>query len=246
MIVADRLLPLLGILLLVCAWEISIVVFELPPYILPPLSSIGGEIWQDKALLLDALGVTLYEAGTGFVIGAILGVALGMLATIAPSFERSVMPVVVAINSVPIVAYVPVALIAFGMGPSSKIVMVVLAVGFTVFLSSVQGLLGTDRNMVNLLRSFGAGPLRVTWSYRLPAALPTIISALRVSVVRAMIVAIVAEMLGAYAGLGRLIYESTQQIDFLRTWAAITVASAASVSLYTLFAWADHRLVWWK
>lgn len=242
----DRVLPWVGVALLIVLWEGSIYAFNLPPYVLPNLSAIGAELVSNRDELLRGLIATLYEAGTGYVIGAVLGIVFGFLATTAPSFERAFMPIIVAINSVPIVAYVPVALVAFGMGPASKIVMVVIAVGFTVFLSAVQGLNGCDRNVVNLFRSFGAGPIRVTWTYRLPAALPTIISALRVAVVRAMIVAIVAEMLGSYEGLGRIIYESTQQIQFLRTWAAIIVASAVSVIIYSLFIWADRKLVWWK
>tara|TARA_R110002020_G_scaffold53338_5_gene149290 strand:- start:7381 stop:8118 length:738 start_codon:yes stop_codon:yes gene_type:complete len=242
----DRVLPWVGVALLIVLWEGSIYAFNLPPYVLPNLSAIGEELVSNRDELLRGLIATLYEAGTGYVIGAVLGIVFGFLATTAPSFERAFMPIIVAINSVPIVAYVPVALVAFGMGPASKIVMVVIAVGFTVFLSAVQGLNGCDRNIVNLFRSFGAGPIRITWTYRLPAALPTIISALRVAVVRAMIVAIVAEMLGSYEGLGRIIYESTQQIQFLRTWAAIIVASAVSVIIYSLFIWADRKLVWWK
>jgi NitT/TauT family transport system permease protein len=242
----DRFLPWIGIGLLIALWEGAIHAFDLPPYVLPKIGAIAGEIVAGRDALLRGLIATLYEAGLGYVIGAAIGIVFGFLATTAPSFERAVMPIVVAVNSVPIVAYVPVALVALGMGPASKIAMVIIAVGFTVFLSAVQGLNGCDSNVVNLLRSFGAGAARVTWSYRLPAALPTIISALRVAVVRAMIVAIVAEMLGAYEGLGRIIYESTQQIQFLRTWAAITVASAASVIIYSLFVWADRKLVWWK
>src|SRR5690606_7526067 len=119
----------------------------------------------------------LYEASTGYVIGAVLGIVCGFIATISPQVERAFVPIVVAINSVPIVAYVPVALVALGMGPASKIVLVAIAVGFTVFLSAVQGLKGCDQEAVNLLRSFGAGPVRVTPSYRLASALRAIVGA---------------------------------------------------------------------
>jgi len=243
---ADRILPWVGVALLLSIWQLSVHFFDLPPYILPGIDAIAMEIANNRVELTRGLLATLYEASTGYVIGAVLGIVCGFIATISPQVERAFVPIVVAINSVPIVAYVPVALVALGMGPASKIVLVAIAVGFTVFLSAVQGLKGCDQEAVNLLRSFGAGPVRVTWSYRLPSALPTIVSALRVAVVRAMIVAIVAEMLGAHQGLGRLIFESTQQIQFLRTWAAITVASAASVIIYSLFIWADRKLVWWK
>ena len=81
---------------------------------------------------------------------------------------------------------------------------------------------------------------------RLPAALPSIMNGLRVAVVRSMIIAIVAEMLAAYKGLGWTIFEATQQVDFLRAWAAIAVASAASMAWYGVVNWIDQRYVFWK
>ena len=132
------------------------------------------------------------------------------------------------------------------MGPASKIAMVALAVGFTVFVNALEGLKSLDPAACNLLRGFGAKPLRLAWMLRLPAALPAIATGLRVAVVRSMIVAIVSEMLGAYDGLGRVIYEATQQIDFLRVWAAVALAAMASMSAYGLVVLADRRLVWWR
>jgi NitT/TauT family transport system permease protein len=76
--------------------------------------------------------------------------------------------------------------------------------------------------------------------------MPSIVTGLRISVPRSVIVAIVAEMLGAYKGLGRVIYESTQQIDLLSVWSAVMFASLASMLLYGLLVWIDQKLVWWR
>ncbi len=81
---------------------------------------------------------------------------------------------------------------------------------------------------------------------RLPSALPSIANGLRVGVVRSMIIAIVTEMLGAYRGIGWMIYEGTQQMDFLRVWAAVAVGSCASMAFYGLVSWLDRRFVWWR
>ncbi|MBX3582920.1 MAG: ABC transporter permease [Rhizobiaceae bacterium] len=238
--------PLLGLLIIAAIWEGSIRFFDIPPFVLPPLGQIAERIWTGRSEMIAGLSATLYEAGTGYVIGVAIGLLLAIAVSLSSLAERSVMPLFIAINSVPIVAYVPVSFVAFGLGAASKIAMVALTVGFTVFLSAVQGLKSVDPSAVNLLRSFGAGQMRIIWMFSLPAAMPIIVSGLRVSIVRAMIVAIVAEMLGAYDGLGRIIYEATQQVDFLRTWAAIAVASLASLVIYGVFVWCDRRLVWWK
>lgn len=236
----------LGILVIAFLWEAAIAVFAIPPYILPPLVRIAGAIWTEFPSLMNGLRATLTVAGTGYFAGALVAVALAVAMVLLPVIERTVKPIIVAINSVPVVAYAPLALVWLGMGPASKIAMVMLAAGFTVFVNALQGLKSIDPSAADLLRSFGAGPLRIAWMLRLPAALPAIITGLRVAVVRSMIIAIVAEMLGAYEGLGRIIYESTQQIDFLKLWAAIVVASTASMVAYGLLVLIDRRLVWWK
>lgn len=227
-------------------WELVVRAFGVPVYVLPAPSAIGMKVFADSALMLDGLAVTLMEAVVGYVIGSTLALAIAIGFILWRRFERVGLPALVALNSVPVVAFAPVALLWFGSGPTSKIALVTLAVGFAVFVNAHQGLRSVDESAANLLRSFGAGPLRQMAMLRIPAALPSIMNGLRIAVVRSMIVAIVAEMLAAFKGLGATIFESTQQIDFLRAWAAIAVASAASMVWYGIVNWIDQRYVFWK
>ena len=98
---------------------------------------------------------------------------------------------------------------------------------------------------IGLLRSFGGSTAGIMWRLALPTALPAIMTGMRVSTVRSMIIAIVAEMLGAYRGLGWMIYQSVQQIDFLAVWATIFVASLASLIFFGLISWLERRVVFW-
>jgi NitT/TauT family transport system permease protein len=118
--------------------------------------------------------------------------------------------------------------------------------GFTVFVAALAGLERVDPAAVGLLRSFGAGRFWVLWRLRLPAALPLIVAGMRVATVRSVIVAIVTEMLGAYRGLGWTIYQGVLQIDFLRVWAAIVVASVVSLALFGAVGAAGRRVVFWR
>lgn len=242
----DLAYAVLGLLVIAVIWEGAIALFQVPSYILPHLSAIAGAIHNDMTALLRALRATLYVAGTGYVLGTVAALVLATLFVLVPVLGRAFIPIIVAVNSVPVVAYVPLALVWLGMGPASKIAMVTLAAGFTVFVNTFEGMRSIDRSAINLLQSFGAGPLRIAWMLRFPAAMPAIVSGLRVAVVRSMIIAIVAEMLGAYEGIGRIIFESTQQVDFLRVWAAVTVASIASMVWYAAIVMIDRRLIWWK
>jgi len=235
-----------GAALLLATWEVVARGFALPAYILPSVSSILASLWTERTLLLAAAAVTLTESIAGYAIGAIIGILLAALIAVLPPLRRTILPVALAINAVPVVAFSPLVLLWFGIGAASKVVMVALAVGFTVFLAALAGFDRTDRRTVDLLRSFGAGPWTVLWRLRLPAALPSIATGLRTSTVRALIVAIVTEMLGAYAGLGWIIYQAVVQIDFVRVWSAIAAASACSLAFFALVATLERRLVFWR
>ncbi|MET3180989.1 UNVERIFIED_ORG: NitT/TauT family transport system permease protein [Variovorax guangxiensis] len=230
----------LGIAVLLAVWEGAIWLFGIPPFVLPSLGTIVQHAFTDTGRLTGALLATLGEALGGYALGGLLGLLL------VPPLERIVMPLAVAVNAVPTVAYAPLFLIWFGLGAASKIALVALAVGFTMLVNALHGLKQADLAAVNLMRSFGAGPLKIVWRLRLPVAMPSVVTALRIGVPRSMIVAIVGEMLGAYAGLGRMIYESTQQVDLLSVWSAVLVASLASMVFYGLLVWIDQKLVWWR
>jgi NitT/TauT family transport system permease protein len=237
---------LAGGLLLLALWEAVVRLAQVPPWILPPPSGIVATTWSARGALLDAGAMTLFEATAGYAIGAALGLLLAMLLALTTPVRKLVLPMIVLINSVPVAAYAPLALLWFGTGALSKVVMVAFIVGFTVFLNALDGLLRVDPAAVSLFRSFGAGPLGLLWRLRLPSALPAILVGLRVSTVRSMIVAIVTEMLGSQKGLGWTIFEAVLQIDFLRVWAAILVASLISLSFFATVSAIERRLVFWR
>ncbi|MCW5230618.1 ABC transporter permease [Verminephrobacter eiseniae] len=237
---------LLSIAVLLAVWQGAIVLLRIPPFVLPSLGAIVQHAFADTGRLMAALLVTLGEALGGYALGSMLGLSLAVALLLVAPLERVVMPLAVALNAVPTVAYAPLFLIWFGLGAASKIALVALAVGFTMLVNALHGLKQTDSAAVDLMRSFGAGRLKIVWRLRLPVALPSVVTALRISVPRSVIVAIVGEMLGAYAGLGRMIYESTQQVDLLSVWSAVLVASAASMVFYGLLVWIDQKLVWWR
>lgn len=236
----------LGLAVIAAIWEGLIFIFGIPNYVLPGIDQIARVVWTDFRLFGRAVLATLSVAGRGYPLGALAGVALAVAFVLVPVLRRILMPLVVAVNAVPTVAYAPLFIVALGIGAASKIAMVALAVGFTVFVNAFQGLKAADEGAANLLRSYGAGKLATMWMYRLPAALPSIANGLRVSVVRSILIAIIAEMLAAQEGIGRVIFESTQQLEFLRVWGAIVLTSLASMALYGLVVLLDRRLIWWK
>jgi NitT/TauT family transport system permease protein len=236
---------ILGAVLLVAAWEATARGLHLPAYVLPAVSDILAAVWTKRTALGEAAFYTLFEALTGYGLGALIGIGLAVAIALVPRLRAVILPLATAINSVPVVGYSPLILLWLGTGMISKVVMVAMVVSFTVLLSTLAGLDRVDRRAVDLLRSFGAGRLGILWRLRLPTALPLMLAGLRVSTVRSVIVAIVTEMLGAYGGLGWLIYQAVLQIDFVQVWSAIFVASAASLAFFGLIGFIERKLLFW-
>jgi NitT/TauT family transport system permease protein len=237
---------ILGAVLLVALWEGVARGFQLPAYTLPAISQIFTSIWDMRTVLTRAAGVTVTEALVGYALGALIGIGGAIWVTMAPRVRGFVLPAATAFNSVPVIAWSPLVLLWFGMGMSSKYVMVALAIAFTLFLSTLSGLDRVDRRSVDLMRSFGASRLAILWRLRLPTALPLMFAGLRVATARSVLIAVVTEMLGAQAGLGLLIYQAVVQVDFVQVWAAVFVASAASLLFFGIVSFIERRTVFWK
>jgi NitT/TauT family transport system permease protein len=241
----NRLAIIIALLVLFGAWQGGTVLLGVPDYVLPRPLDIVGAMIDRRALIADALRISGTETIVGFLIGAALGVALAVLLILTPPLEPVVLPIAVAINAVPAVAFVPLTLIWFGLGMASKIAMAVLAVSFIVFVNALSGLKRPEQGHIDLMRAFGSGPIGILWRLRLPAAAPSIITGLRIGLGRSTIAVIVAEMLGAYGGIGQIVYQSTAQVDYLGVWSAVIAAMLGSLALYGVLVVTDRKLVWW-
>jgi NitT/TauT family transport system permease protein len=240
------LLGLLGIALVMAAWEAAVRAFEVPHYILPPMSGIVAMAIAEWRTLLSAAWVTVLEVILGLGIGMVVGVALAIVMVVVPRSKPLMLPPLIAINAVPSVAYAPLAQLWFGMGVEGKIFMVAFVVSYTVLLNTLDGLERVDTAAINLLKSFGAGRMAILWRLRFPSAAAAAATGVRISVVRGMIIAVVTEMLGAYRGLGWIVFQSVQQIDYLRVWAAVLVTSVTSLALFAIVSMAERKLIYWR
>lgn len=237
--------PVLAALLILAAWELAVWAFKLPNYVLPTPQEILVVAKQGWQTVLQDTGATVMESLVGYVAGSVLGLAIALLFVTFPRVERFLLPAYVTINSVPMVAYGPLAIIWLGIGSSSKIVLIVIAVSYSILINALAGLRSCDPGAIALLRSFGASDRTILLKLRLPSAMPAIFSGLRVAVVHAMILAVVLEMLGARAGLGWTVYKSTQMMNFVEAWVAVGATVIVSLAIYSFVSWIGHKLVWW-
>lgn len=227
------------------AWQLVVTLMHVPVFVLPTPSLIASHVVGNIAQMLGHLGLTMGETVAGFALGSVIGVLLAILVMQVRPAEALIMPVAVAISMVPTVAFVPLALIWFGVGMSSKVAIAALAVSFPVLINTLTGLRRPEQAHVNLYKSFGAGSLAILWRLRLPAALPSLANGLRVGFARSTVVVIVTEMLGAYAGIGQVIYQATAQMDSTTVWAAVALSSMASLLLYAMLVAVLRKTIWW-
>lgn len=197
-----KLIPCCFITALLILWEASVRIFSIPLYVLPsPIQVIRSLILESGNLLNHSL-VTLLEAFTGITISLLLALILGILMDWFPTLKLGLYPVLVITQTVPMIVLAPILIIYLGFGLAPKILTVVLMCFFPIAVSFIDGMAQVDQEYVHLVRSYGAR----TWgTYRLvkiPAAIPSLLSGLKVAATYSISGAVVGEWIGAQRGLG--------------------------------------------
>jgi NitT/TauT family transport system permease protein len=245
---SDNLISLIGFLLLVCAWELAVYLFEIPDYILPAPSAVAKSLYNGFAsgIFIANLMVTAIQTLAGFFLAAILGTALGAVVAQFDIVERVVYPWLVALQALPKIAIAPLIIIWAGYGISSKIIIVALVAIFPVLVNTIMGLKSCDQGKLDLMRALGAGRWETFRSVRLPNALPFIFAGLNVAIVLAILGSIVGEFVGSKAGLGNLILEANFQFDVARIFAVLVILGAFGVILSKLMGIVQDYFLFWN
>ena len=187
-------------------------------------------------ILTDAGIYTFSEAIFGFVFGAVLGFVLGSVFAHWPLMERGLLPYVVASQTVPILAIAPMVVIWLGAGQLSVAVIAAYLTFFPVTINTLRGLQSPAAEQVELLRSYAASRWTIMWKLRLPAALPYIFTALKVSATASVVGAIIGELpSGIGDGLGRAILDFSSDYSMVSTpklWASIVMAATVGILFF--------------
>ena len=227
-------------------WHAVVVLAALPPYLLPSPARVAQAAWSNADLLLGHAAVTLAEVAIGLALGCVLGTVTALFTMRHPTLRRLLMPWLLASQAVPVFALAPLFVLWFGYGMGSKIAMALLIIYFPVTSSLLDGLARSDPLMLDLGRTLGAGPWRTLLLLRLPAALPSLASGLRLAAVYAPIGAVIGEWVGASAGLGYLMLLANARVKIDLMFAALILLAAMTVALYGAIGWLAGRLEQWS
>ncbi|HHX51619.1 MAG TPA: ABC transporter permease [Clostridia bacterium] len=241
----DLLWPVLLVGALLAFWQGVALWSNIPRWILPGPYDIVTSLKDSAGLLLKHARYTIFEAGLGFGIGSLLGVMLALLMDRIYWLYRAFYPLVIVSQTIPIIFLAPLLIIWFGFGILPKILVSILVCFFPVTISFFDGLANVDEELVNLLKSMGASPRQIMTMVKLPAALPSLFSGLRISATYSVMAAVIGEWLGASYGLGVFMTRASQSFSTAKVFAAILVVSLLSLAVLGLVNLARKILVPW-
>ena len=230
----DAALPMSLLAALIIGWEVFARVAEVREFLLPAPSVIWTElvvVWPVS--LRWHAWVTFQEAAAGFVLGCVLGFVLAVGIAYSKFLERTIYPLIVASQAVPKIALAPLFVVWLGFGMEPKILVTVLLVFFPIVVTTVQGLMSVDPNLLQLMQSVSANSWQVFRKVRLPHALPYLVSGMKIGVTLAVVGAVVGEWVGANEGLGYQVVYAQSQLQTPRVFAAIALLVAMGVLFFS-------------
>jgi NitT/TauT family transport system permease protein len=227
-------------------WEPPLDIWFASDLLLPHVWDIGGALsapvqrGADESLAQFLVGAAFYtwrEAAIGFVVGAVIGVALAALFVHSRLAERAFVPYVIASQTIPIVALAPMIVFAFGQDVLSVVVIATYLTFFPVTIAMIRGLRAPDPRALELMRSYAASRWSVFWKLRLPASVPYLFTALKISATASIVGAIVGEGPGGIPdGLGRAIINFNNQYISgpEKLWATILACAVLGILFFSL------------
>lgn len=238
----ERFSSLLLATALILLWQIGVKVSGVTEFVLPAPSAIAERIIIDFPLLISHSMITLSEVVAGFGLAVSVGLPMALIIFYSPMFERSIYPILIAMQTVPKIVLAPLLVLYLGYGWAPKIVLAFLISFFPILISTVIGLQSLDKDLVNMVRSMGAKEYQVFFKIRLPAALPNVFGGFKVAIYLAVIGAIIGEYVAAEQGLGYLQLQANSQFDTTLNFATVVMISAIGVSLYLILNTLEKRI----
>jgi NitT/TauT family transport system permease protein len=227
-------------------WEGCVRLLHVSPDKLPAPSVVLATIWSDRSALASAVATTLYEALIGLLAAILFGVLSGIAFFRWRLLERMLLPYFVGSQAVPIIAFGAIMIMWFGNGIASKAVIAFYLSFFPIAVNTLAGIRTVDDGEIGLLRSFGAKPRTILLKLQLPAALPSIFTAVRLGASLALVGAIVGEWFGASRGIGVVLLTAMFDYRIPQLWAAIVLIGLTGAALFAVVVSVQKKIAWWQ
>ncbi|MDP5219408.1 ABC transporter permease [Ruegeria sp. 2205SS24-7] len=224
--------PLAATVFALLLWQGVVMFTGLPRFILPGPMVVAEAWWANRAVIAENTLVTGLEVLIGLVVGSALGAATAIQLASSRTARVLVQPMLVFTQALPVFALAPILTLWFGYGLGSKVAMAVLIIYFPVTSSFFDGLMRTPEGYLDLARTMQASRRAILWQIRVPAALPSLASGLRLAAVYAPIGAVIGEWVGSSRGLGYLMLLANGRAKTDLMFAAMLTLGVLSVLLH--------------
>ena len=232
-------------------WQILTMSDLVPPIILPtPLETLHDMIFVGHNILSgDYMAVSLWTTVKtvlyGYALAIIIGLTLGIIVGETSFGERAIMPYLVAIDTMPKVAFAPLFVAWLGFDIDSKVALAAFIATFPIVVGTAAGLHAPDANARMLFKTMGASRWQTLYKMKIPTGLPQIFTGLKIGSVGVMAGAITGEFLGGGNGFGELIRVAASQLNTPRVFSLILYLSFIGLALFAATAWAQRALIFW-
>jgi NitT/TauT family transport system permease protein len=241
-----RLLPVAGILAMIGAWAAVVYILKVPTFVAPSPQLVAATLVSKFSILMANLWPTAVEALSGFLLGNLSAIIIATVFVHKKSMEQAFFPVVVLVNSIPVVAKAPILVLLLGNGMEPKIAIAALVCFFPTLVNMVRGLESVNPQSLELMKVLSASKTEIFFKLRLLNSVPYLFSALKIAASTAVIGAIVGEWIGSTTGIGALIIQSTYNFDSAMLYATVIVGSAFSVTFFLTITLIERLVIRWQ
>lgn len=239
--------PLL-LVVIFAVWKLYTTVSDISEFVIPTPEAAWAslvDLIRDPSTWTEHVWITLFETISGFVIAVVTGVTVGAVLGRIYWLELALRPIIVALQVVPKVALIPMFVILFGFGSTSKVIIAAILAFFPIMLNVMLGVRSVDPGHREVMRSLDAGRWQTFRHLDFPSILPYVFAGMEVGIVFALIGAIVGEYLGANEGLGNLVVVSLNDLDAPQLFAVIILLAALGSVLYFAVTGVKRLMIPW-
>ncbi|SDA59305.1 ABC transporter permease [Sinorhizobium sp. NFACC03] len=229
-------------------WQLSSTLGWVNPAVFPPLDVILSALWSGLAsgALLDDIAISLQRSGIAFAAAVVVGIPLGLFMGQVRLVEQALDPILQLFRQTSALALYPVFILLLGLGETSKVFVIFWATLFPILLSTIGGVKEVDKKLIEMARTYGAGPLTVFRRVVLPASVPAIFVGLRLSATTALLLLIAAEMIGANKGIGFQVMNAQYNFQIPLMFAAILLLALLGLAANALLVLLQRNLCRWS
>lgn len=215
------------------------------PALPSPVATVPALV-DNIARIIPEFGISLERILVAMLIGTVLGAPLGLALGRSKRADTILMPVMYILYPLPKIVLLPILLVLFGIGGEAKVILIAIAVFFQMVVTMRDAARAVPRESVEAMLSFGAGRARILRDVVVPATLPSLFTALRVTTATSVAILFIAESMAGSSGLGYFIMHAWSILEYECMFAGIVAMGAMGIILYELFDFAEHRLTKWQ